>query len=213
MIKLQRETSVAQVTDLLRSAILHGELKPGTMLRQEELAARIGVSRAPLREAIKQLEGEGFVETSSYKGSYVASISSTEALDILAVRELLELDALGASVENHTPDSIAECRDSIRLARQDAKRDENWFEHNWNFHRLLHLPANRPYTLSMIHGCLRKAQLYTWVHGVTGSRLESCNEHERIVKAVEVHDLEKARQLLRKHLSGDFTRLRAEASA
>ena len=210
MIKLQRESSVDQVAELLRRAILRGELAPGTALRQEELAAKIGVSRVPLREAFRQLEGEGFLRSDSYKGSYVATVSAAEALDIFELRVLLELHALTLSINRHTPASIAACQKVIDKALADPKIEDNWFEHNWAFHSHLYLPSERPYLLATIKNCIRKNQLYIWVRRVWSSRIDSCKEHQRILNIVAKHQLRQAKELLRHHLSGDLETLRAE---
>ena len=211
LIKLHRATSVGQITDVLRTAILRGDLQPGTALRQEDLALRIGVSRVPLREALRQLEGEGFCRTDSYRGTFVAGSTAAEALDALEVRMHLELHALGLSVKAHTPESIATCYESIERAEADPQIDEHWFEHNWAFHELLYKPANRPYLLTTIRNCFRKTQLYTWVHRKYGSRHASCREHRKILGAVASHRLAEAKKLLRQHLEPDLHTLRSDA--
>jgi DNA-binding GntR family transcriptional regulator len=211
LLKLHRETQADQIAGVLRDAILRGDLQPGKTLRQEELAVSIGVSRVPLREALRQLEGEGFVRSDSYKGTYVLSSTAQEAMDALHVRILLELDALAASIKLHTTASINACNDAISAALDDPRIDEHWFDHNWAFHRLLYAPLNRAYLLETIRGCLRKTQLYSWPKHLWTSRQKSCEEHKAILDAITARETAKAKRLLKEHLEVDLRSLQREA--
>src|SRR5262245_50899657 len=85
-----KRTIADQVAELIRQRILSGQLKGGQPIRQEHLAAELGVSRIPLREALKQLAAEGFVTIASHKGAVVAELSIAEVEELFDIRLRLE---------------------------------------------------------------------------------------------------------------------------
>ena len=87
-------TSQEAVLAALRQAIVRGELRPGEQVRQEALADRFGVSRVPLREALKILEGEGSVRYVPHRGYFVAELSLSDLLEVYRIRQLLEAEAV-----------------------------------------------------------------------------------------------------------------------
>ena len=88
------QTVADRIADILREAIAEGSLKTGTPLRQDELAARFGFSRMPIRDALRRLEAEGIVSIHPTRGAFVAQMDAAEIREIYAVRELLEAEAL-----------------------------------------------------------------------------------------------------------------------
>src|SRR5215470_13449402 len=96
---LDRPQTVADhVAKILREAIAEGSLAAGTPLRQDELAARFGVSRMPVRDALRLLEAEGIVSIHPTRGAFVARLDASEIGEIYAVRELLEVEALRLAI-------------------------------------------------------------------------------------------------------------------
>lgn len=95
------------VFEYLRNLILEGELKPGERLMEINLAEQLGVSRTPVREAIRKLEKEKFVEMIPRKGAYVAELTTKDAIDVLEIRKLLEGHAAYLAAQNMTSEEIA----------------------------------------------------------------------------------------------------------
>ena len=91
----------------LRRMLVTGELAPGSPVRQEALAERLGVSRVPLREALKVLEGEGQVVYAAHRGYVVAELSVDDLVEVYRLRELLEAEAVRRAVEQLTDDDVA----------------------------------------------------------------------------------------------------------
>ncbi len=102
-----------RVLDVLRDAILHGDLKPGQSLVETDLAARLGVSRAPLREAIQILNKEGLVETVPYHGTTVRRLSKSDIEEVYSLRGALEAFAIGRVIARHDHKTVAQELDAI----------------------------------------------------------------------------------------------------
>src|SRR5690349_19745418 len=92
------QTTSAAVIQLLRQSLDHGRWSPGTALRQEDIAAELGVSRVPVREAFFQLQAEGLVQVVPNKGVYVRTLSEANLRELFRLRRLLECDLLGDAV-------------------------------------------------------------------------------------------------------------------
>src|SRR3712207_1936150 len=95
--------SSSAVLHLLRQALDHGRWSPGAPLRQEEIAAELGVSRVPVREAFFQLQAEGLVQVVPNRGVYVRTVSAENLRELFRLRRLLEGDVLADAVPLHTP--------------------------------------------------------------------------------------------------------------
>ncbi len=99
-----------RILDMLRDAIVSGELKPGQSLVEMELASQLGVSRAPLREALQTLSREGLIETIAYKGTIVRHLSKRDIEELYSLRSVLEIFAVQRIIANHNPDDVARLR-------------------------------------------------------------------------------------------------------
>lgn len=112
------------VYSALKEAILRGQLQPGTRLCEADIAAQMGISRAPIREAFRQLEREGLAINSPYKGTFVATFTPDDIHELCAVRSLLEGYAVAQAVQRITPDDIerltAIMDEMLDVARQDV---------------------------------------------------------------------------------------------
>ena len=118
------------VFNTLRNAILKGELEPGERLMEIKLAEKLGVSRTPIREAIRKLELEGLVVMTPRKSAEVARITEEDLTDVLEVRRVLEELAIDLSCQNITDDIIAELEDNLvrfkaAVKKNDITEDEN----------------------------------------------------------------------------------------
>jgi len=97
-----------QVIDAVRAAILDGRLQPGQPITERPLAHDLQISRAPIREALRELEKEGLVVTRPHRGTYVASFSDEDVLEIYSLRANLEMMAIGRAIERATDRDVAE---------------------------------------------------------------------------------------------------------
>src|SRR5690349_11404148 len=113
-----------QVLMALRRAIINGRYAPGERLTEDRLAEDFGVSRNPVREALRVAETEGFVVVLPRRGAVVASPSSTAIADIFAIRERLEPLAAKLAAERATPQDIAGLRSLLEQAREATERED-----------------------------------------------------------------------------------------
>src|SRR6202020_6302 len=133
----RRVSLTEQITDELRRSILSGELAAGMSLRQERLAAQLGVSRIPLREAIRHLEAEGLVVSELHNGSIVSSLSPDELEELFGIRMRLETWLFEAAIPRM---SQADFDQAEALIEEASKTGDvsNWGELNWRFHEALY---------------------------------------------------------------------------
>src|SRR5690348_3005760 len=122
---IARQTLAAATVEAIRERILSGAYVEGEQLRQDALAAELGVSRIPVREALRQLEAEGLVTFSPHRGAVVSSFSVTEIEELFDLRAMLESDLLRRSVPHLTDEDFhraAEILDDFEAARSEERR-------------------------------------------------------------------------------------------
>ena len=198
---LNRTTAAGQVSETLRRAIIDGELKAGETLRQEDLAARLGVSRIPLREALRQLEGEGFVTSIPHRGVVVASVSMDELREISEIRSVLECRLLSLAIPNHTPETIRAAAAIIDEIDADVHVLDDWAASNWRFHCALYAPAARPRTLALAATYHTHTERYLAMHiRYLNYKEEGQREHRILLDLVSKRKVEPAVALLNKHI-------------
>jgi DNA-binding GntR family transcriptional regulator len=184
------------VYERLRNAILHGELEDGSRLSQVQLAEEYGVSRIPIREALRRLQSESLVVATPYHPFVVRKVSPDQVLELIDIRVALEDLAL-ARRDLPTPEEIAELR---RINGEMAKADgrEAWFPLDREFHRLI---AGQSTMISqMVEDVRDQVRKYSdsMVAGKAG-RKAATKEHADIIDALEAHDMDLARKLLHNH--------------
>lgn len=197
---LERKTTTAKVVDQLREQILSGALHEGMQLRQEKLAAELGVSRVPIREALHQLEAEGLVKLMSHRGAVVSGLSIDDLEEIYEIRAKLETWLLELSMPLMTDQDYRKVEELLAQMADD-RRDEHWSALNWNFHAALYAPAGRPQTLELI----RKLYLNAYRHfplpiRLTGGRDRMHREHQLLLALCKQGDVERAKDHLEQHI-------------
>lgn len=193
-------TSATEVADFLRREITAGRLAPGAAIRQEELAAQLGLSRIPIREAFSRLEAEGLVVVRPNRGAFVSELSAGEIEEIFELRVYLEVEALRHAVPKHTSRTL---RQLDNLQRELATEDlpDRWLELDEAFHDGLYVPSGRRHTLVQI-GHLRTLvkRYYISLMSPSANR-EDWNQHHRsILQAVGRQSTTDAVHFLQKHL-------------
>src|SRR5690606_21343535 len=133
----RRQTVVTMTLEALRERILRGDYPEGAPLRQDAIAAEFGVSRIPVREALRQLEAEGLVTINPHQGATVSSLSIEEVRELFELRALIESDLLRRAIPHLTPEDI-ERAEEILVKYEEAFRQGDvsaWGELNWEFNR------------------------------------------------------------------------------
>ncbi|HEX9855770.1 MAG TPA: GntR family transcriptional regulator [Acidimicrobiia bacterium] len=194
-------TAVDVVRDVLRVAILRGDLPGGTRLVQTEIANRLGVSTTPVREAMRDLAAEGLVMMDSHRIGTVRTPDWDEMVEIVEIRHALEHVALARAIENIAEDEMEAAR---ALADELAVEEDlgTWMHKNIQFHSILH-SATRTRRLGGILASLEEAGgVFVAQSQVLNPEIRSraVAEHFEILEAVAERDLERAVEIMRGHV-------------
>ncbi|AEF92987.1 transcriptional regulator, GntR family [Desulfotomaculum nigrificans CO-1-SRB] len=191
------------VFETLREAIITGKLEPGERLMEIQLAEEMGVSRTPVREAIRKLELEGFVVMIPRKGAYVAGISHKDITDVFEVRAALEALAAGLAAERATEEEIENLNRSLIAYSEQTNRQNitGIVETDTDFHDLLY-KCSRNERLIMIITHLREIiqRVRTVSLSQPGRSKDAIEEHRQIVDAIADRNVELAQTLAREHI-------------
>ncbi|AZG09109.1 GntR family transcriptional regulator [Pigmentiphaga sp. H8] len=197
----------------LRSAILNGMFPPGSPLRQEEIAQKLGVSRNPVREALPRLESEGIVVLSPRRGYTVAQLEPSEIRDVFALRTLLETELVRRAVElkTHADDdrilSILDQMTQLAAQAQDVDR-VRWFDLNLEFHDALMLPARYPHHMKALVQSRGVLEVYIRTEvKLTGDLDQAQREHLEMAQAFIAADGDLLVALTRQHSEHTRSRL------
>ncbi len=189
-----------EVAELLRQRIFRRELEPGSWIDELKLAEEYGISRTPLREAMKVLAAEGLVTMKVRRGAYVTEVSEKDLADVYHLLSLLESDSAGVVAERATPEQRAELQ-ALHAELEAAVADrERFFAINEQFHlRLLEMADNR-WRLQMVTD-LRKVMKLNRHSSLfkTGRIDESLAEHRAIMIPLLGGDAALTRQRMQEH--------------
>lgn len=202
--KLINRPLYEDVAERLREQIFSHELAPGSWLDEQSLAIAFGISRTPMREAIKVLASEGLVTTKMNKGAYVTEVDRRDLEQIFTVLSLLEGQAAKETAIKATEAQLTQL-DNLhhRLEKAAADRDtEQFFEINVKFHELIQEIAGNKWMNGVIED-LRKVLKLQRRDSLTrsGRLLSSLVEHREILQAILKRDPLAADLTMRKHLT------------
>lgn len=190
------------VFESMREAILSGVLEPGERLMEIQLAEEMGVSRTPVREAIRKLELENFVVMIPRKGAYVAGVSLKDVADVFEIRSALEGLAAGLAAERITDDELEQMEQALFFKTSESEMDlEQIVKSDIDFHALVYR-ASRNERLVQILENLREQILRfrSTSLAVPGRTKLAIEEHRMIVEALRNHDSEEAQSLAMAHI-------------
>jgi DNA-binding GntR family transcriptional regulator len=191
------------VFETLRDAIITGKLSPGERLMEIQLAEEMGVSRTPVREAIRKLELESFVVMVPRKGAYVAGVSIKDIADVFEVRAALEGLAASLAAERITEEELDQLERSIVSINEvsDGKNIDKVVENDTDFHDLLYRAARNEKLIGIITNLKEQIQRFRATSlAVTGRTKIAVEEHKQIVEALSERDTELAGELARQHI-------------
>ncbi len=198
-----------QISDYLRAAIVQGTIKPNQRLVEETLAQELGVSRTPVREALRRLEAEGLIEFEAQKGARVRPVSADELAELYDLRILLEGHAARLAAKKITPAELDALRGInqqflaiLHQADTRGQQVQQLIELNQEFHtQILHVTRNR-HLIRIAKSLLESNALYGvyYYHDEAKSRA-SYQDHLEILDALEHHHAARAEQLMCTHLS------------
>jgi DNA-binding GntR family transcriptional regulator len=203
-----------QAADIVRSRILGGEYAPGQRLSEVELSTSLGISRSPLREALRLLANEGLVKVVSGRGVSVADFTETEVRELIEIREALDVLAVRLAAERATPSQIALLRENLEglttALRTHGSQTLDWPS---DFHLCIYeAAANQRLTE---HGLAVHTQLrlVRFRSGAAKERMEQAHqEHLALLAAISDHDPDMAARRMREHLSNSAAHILEQLS-
>lgn len=203
------------VLDELRRAITGGELQPGTPIRQDALAERLDVSRVPLREALKILEGEGLVVHQAHRGYFVAELSLADLSEVYRIREILEAEAVRAAAVRMGPEALAETVAALEEAQLQVEQTgaagdvAAMAAANRRFHFLLIEASGMPRLVRLIGTLWDATDAYrSLYYAEAPNRERVLHEHRTVLEALRDGDVEGAVRRLDEHRAHAVSALR-----
>lgn len=192
-------TAPELIADALREEIGRGTLSPGQALKQDELAARFGVSRIPVREALRRLEEDGLVTVHANRGAFVTSLDDADLVEIFDVRLLLEPDLARRAALHATPESLDEVEAAL-LAAERGSQTSDWSRLDSAFHRSLYACAGRERQLTMVMALRGLVQRSHVNEALPAETARWHDDHRRLLAACRSRNGEAAADLVTSHL-------------
>lgn len=201
----------------IRDGILKGEYKENEELRESTIGKKLGVSRTPVREALRQLELEGLVKIVPNKGAYVTGITGKDVKDIYLVRSLLEGLCARWATEHITEEQIEKLEEIVLLSEFHANKNQKEksgqvVELDGKFHEVLYEASNSrilEHVLSDFHKYVQMARQASVTREHRAEK--SIKEHKEILEAIKQKDADKAEQLANEHILKVMQNLNIEA--
>jgi DNA-binding GntR family transcriptional regulator len=213
---IARRTVAAEAAEILRLRILSGDLKSGQPIRQEQIAQELGVSRIPLREALKQLEAEGFVTIEPHKGAVVSTLSLAEVQELFELRIQLETWLLRDAIPRMREADFAQLDAIIDESRAPEIQQGNlahWGDINWRLHEAMYQPAGKPISLRFLKRIHDNLDRYLRLQiALTRDWDRAHSDHQQLIELCRAGDVETAVAVLERHI-GRTAQALAEALA
>jgi len=192
------------IFETLRKAIVSGDIKPGERLMEVSLANQMGVSRTPVREAIRRLEAEGLVTMTPRKGTHVAELSVKDIMDVLEVRTVLDKLATDLAAKRMQPSQLKALENVHKqyIACVEKNNIEGAIKKDIEFHDLIYAASGNP-RLVAVAGSLREhVYRFRVIYMSGGDPIAEnvLNEHEEILAALKEANNNLASDLAEKHI-------------
>jgi DNA-binding GntR family transcriptional regulator len=193
-------TTASRVADDLRRRILVGELAPGQRLKIDELAALCAVSHMPVREALRELEGEGVLEVFPHRGAVIRGVDRRFIRNLYDVRGAIEgmlAERCAELIDAETLDALKQAADAFEAA---GPRAEDRVAANSRFHTILNIAGDNPEALRVLNQGRLLADALRVRFGYGGGRVEAiAAEHRSLVRAIARKDAAQAGEIARRH--------------
>ena len=192
------------VFNTLREAILRGDLVAGERLMELQLAAKLGVSRTPIREAIRMLEQEGLAITIPRKGAIVAGMTEKDMQDVLEIREALEELSVQVACDKITAEEIEKLQKNMKNFEHSLKSGDlkKMAQADVEFHDVIYQATDNPKLISMLNNLREQMYRYRVEYLKNPENHEQLlKEHEAIYKGIVEKDKAVVTEMIRKHIS------------
>ena len=200
--KIARKTTAMIVAEDLRQRIIEGQLKGGEQIRQDAVANELGVSRIPVREALKQLEAEGLIKLVSHKGAVVIQLSKEEIAELFDLRVVLETWLLEQAISKMTEADFSRLQQILDKMIHEEDVIENWGELNRAWHDALLMPSGCQKTMEILDRILANIDRFVRLQiSLTHGQKKAHAEHGEILQLCREGEIEKAKAALTGHIT------------
>ena len=210
MIEHKTVSLADQVFEHIEADILSGKYTRGEIITESKLSAELGVSRTPIREALRRLSQEHLIEESG-KGSVVIGINEKDLDDIFLIRKQIECLAAELAAVSHTPEKLAELKEALELQEFYLfKKDAEHIKHMDNkFHQILYMLTGSTVFYDTLVPLHKKIQKYRKASVQSGSRAEaSVQEHRKIYEAIAAGDSGAAAKYALQHVENAYNHIK-----
>ncbi|MCR6545350.1 GntR family transcriptional regulator [Dehalobacterium formicoaceticum] len=191
------------VFETIREAIISGYLRPGERLMEVQLAEEMGVSRTPVREAIRKLEQEGFLVIVPRKGAYVAGISLKDIADVFEIRASMESLAAGLAAQRITEEELNTLKDMVVSFAESADHHDlkDIVHTDTDFHDIIYKASRNERLIPIINNLREQIQRYRATSLAFPGRIKiTVEEHRKMVEAISNKNVVLAQNLARAHV-------------
>ncbi|MBC7004141.1 FCD domain-containing protein [Photobacterium sp. BZF1] len=198
------------VQQQLETMILNGELAPGERINESYLSSHLQISRAPIREACRQLAQYGMVETRTGKGSFVCQVDLKEAIELYEIRGAFDALAAEQAASRASEDDINALEQHISQMEESEKANDRveYFSSNLKFHHQIVLISRNSALLELYSVVLKKLSLFRQLNLSKPNQIaDSLAQHKGIFAAIKTKDATKASELARQHVEEAKQRL------
>ena len=196
------------VLEAIREAIKNGTLQPRERLMEIQLADDLGVSRTPVREALRKLEQEGFIVMVPRKGAYVSDLSMKDVADVFEIRAALE-GLAGALAAERITDEELELMERMLVEKGEAINQndiDKLVEADTKFHEAMYMASRNERLSTIISNLREQIQRFRLTSlSVPGRREDSLKEHRQLLESIQSRDIQLARQLAQEHIENAET--------
>jgi DNA-binding GntR family transcriptional regulator len=211
----QRRGLTEQVADSIRQAIFDGSFELGDHLNEADIAARLQVSRGPIREALQQLKQEGIVTMKWHRGAYIMQLSATDVSELSSLRAVLEVFAIREAARAATAADLDQMNGVLAAMSKavDDVSDFDMIQLDVQFHDKLYRAAGHERLWSAWNSIRSQVMLSLLVKRHTSNeyyRHKVIAEHQELFNVVSSRDAEASERAVREHLSGTYDRLVAD---
>ena len=193
-----------QVVEALREAIVAGKLEDGERLIEDRIARELKTSRGPVREALRQLEHEGFVVSYPYRGAVVLGVSDEEVREVLVpVRLVLEKASFPKAAERMSDDDFAEVAKEVWQMTEAARTNDlaRSVEADIRFHELVLDRSGQPHTAQVWRSVAPRIRAYFFRYGREADLARIATEHGELLQTLQTRDRAAVRSVLERHIT------------
>lgn len=208
---IERRPLHNELAERLRHLIVEGDLAPGEKLSERDLCSQFGVSRTPLREALKVLSTEGLVRLIPHRGAAVSKLTISDLEEAFPIMGALEAVAGELACRHITDEEIAQLRaiHTEMVAEHRAQNLERYFALNQRIHEAILAAARNPTLAQMQRGLAGRVRRARYMANMSAARwAEAVREHEAILEALSARDGERLATLLKTHLANKLVTVR-----